>query len=34
MITKIDACKIEHQPNVRTIGWYCNNIIESKPKQD
>jgi hypothetical protein len=34
MITKIDAPKIEHQPNVRTFVWDCNNIIESKPKHD
>jgi hypothetical protein len=34
MITKIDARKIEHQPNVRTVVWDYNNIIESKPKQD
>jgi len=34
MITKIDACKIKHQSNVRTFIWDCNNIIESKPKQD
>jgi len=34
MITKIDARKIKHQSNVRTFIWDCNNIIESKPKQD
>jgi len=34
MIIKIDACKNEHQPNIRTFVWDYNNIIESKPKQD
>jgi len=34
MITKIGARKIEHQPNVRTVVWDDNNIIESKPKQN
>ena len=34
MITKIDARKIKHQSNVMTFIWDCNNIIESKPKQD
>jgi len=34
MIIKIDTRKIEHQPNIMTVVWDCNNIIESKPKQD
>jgi hypothetical protein len=34
MITKIDDRKIKHQSNVRIFIWDCNNIIESKPKQD
>ena len=32
MTTKIDICKIEHQPNIIIFVWNDNNVIESKLK--
>jgi hypothetical protein len=32
MTTKIDICKIEHQPNIKIFVWNDNNVIESKLK--
>ena len=33
MITKIDACKIKHQPNIKIFVWDRDNHIQRKPKQ-
>jgi hypothetical protein len=33
MITKTDAHKIKHQPNITMFVWVYNNLIESKSKQ-
>jgi hypothetical protein len=33
MITKIDACKIKDQPNIKIFIWDRDNPIQRKPKQ-
>jgi len=32
MIIKINACKIEHKPNIGIIVLDCDNIIKNKSK--
>jgi len=32
MITKIDYCKIEYQPNTNIFFWDRDNIIENESK--
>jgi hypothetical protein len=34
MITKIDARKIDHKPNIGTIVLDYNNLIDNKSKQN
>jgi hypothetical protein len=33
MITKINAHKINYQPNIKSFVWKCDNFIKNKLKQ-